>query len=404
MSDLEEKKYYRREWIAISHSNLRVSVGAIFIAVLMSIILASCGNDGASSGAATPPSSGVGTVMGQTTGQSGTTVVEPQEIGMNVGDNFALISDKALDEAMADMSALGLTWIRFDMSWDLIQPQENNQYTWSRYDRIVAAASRHGIKSLPILTYTPQWARLQACKENFQCAPADPAKFATFTGEAAKHYKPMGIDTWEIWNEPNIDAFWKPDPDAVAYVDLLKGAYKQIKQVDPNATVISGGLSPAENVEGRVAPIDYLKSMYQNGARDYFDALGYHPFSYPALPSEVLSWSNWSQMSDLNPSIRSTMVANGDSDKKIWATEYGVPTDGLDSVNETLQALSYRDVFPQIADKPWLATLFFHTYKDYGNDPYAVNNYFGIIRKDGTRKPAYDVLKGIMAAREKPAP
>ena len=148
----------------------------------------------------------------------------------------------------------------------------------------------------------------------------------------------------------------------------------EIKQADPQATVISGGLSPAENLGGRIAPLDYLASMYQSGARDYFDALGYHPFSYPALPSEVLAWSNWSQMSDLSPSVRNIMIDNGDGDKQVWATEYGVPTDGLDNVSETLQALAYRDVFQQMNNKPWLATLFFHTYRDYPNDPY-VNNF-----------------------------
>ena len=74
------------------------------------------------------------------------------------------------------------------------------------------------------------------------------------------------------------------------------------------------------------------------------------------------------------------MIDNGDGDKQVWATEYGVPTDGLDNVRNAV-GFAYRDVFQQMNNKPWLATLFFHTYRDYPNDPYAVNNFFGILRK-----------------------
>ena len=322
-----------------------------------------------------------------------------EKVGISVGDNLSSLNDQELDDTLADMESLGVGWLRFDMAWDLVQPNDANHFDWSRFDRIVTAAREHNIEVMPILVFTPRWARQQACVNDFQCAPADPARFAAFAREAVTHYAPMGVKAWEVWNEPNINMFWLPSPNAAAYTQLLRASYTSIKQADPQATVISGGLSPAENTGSRIAPRDFLSGMYQNGAGGYFDAVGYHPYSYPALPGSILSWSGWSQMYDLNPSIRSIMIANGDSNKAVWGTETGTPSGGRGDVNETLQAQSYRDSVQQMSSKPWLATLFFHTYQDLSSNPGSVESYFGLIRYDGTRKPAYYELKDVLQAQ-----
>lgn len=322
-----------------------------------------------------------------------------EKVGISVGDNLALLNDQELDAALADIASLGVSWLRFDMAWSAAQRNGPASYDWLRFDRIVAAANRHNLKMMPILTYTPKWARKPECVDSMKCAPADPDAFARYTAEAVARYAPQGIHTWEIWNEPNISSFWEPYPDAAAYSDLLKRSYASIKSVDPQATVVSAGLAPTSNSDGRIAPRDFLISMYGFGAKAYFDAVGYHPYSYPSLPSVLHSWSGWSQMSDLNQSIRSIMIDNGDSNKQVWGTEFGVPTGGRGDVNETLQAQSYRDAIEQINDKPWMATLFIYTYRDLSNDPSTVESFFGMIRFDGAKKPAYYELRDILQAQ-----
>jgi len=52
-----------------------------------------------------------------------------------------------------------------------------------------------------------------------------------------------------------------------------------------------------------------------------------------------------------------------------------------------------------MSSKPWLATLFFHTYQDLSSNPGSVESYFGLIRYDGTRKPAYYELKDVLQAQ-----
>jgi hypothetical protein len=348
------------------------------------ILLTGCATyDGATGTVPTAANDSGDTVAG------GDTAYRP-EFGMAVGDDLSGMSDEELDAAMADIAGLGFDWLRFDMAWSAAQPDGPDSFRWERFDRIVDAAGRHGIRLLPVVSYTPAWARPDSCTYSFKCAPADPTQYADYMAALVRHYAPRGIHAWEIWNEPNISAFWQPAPDAAEYTELLKQAYLSIKREDPEATVVSGGLSPSANTVGRVEQRDFLEEMYASGAGDYFDALGYHPFSYPVLPSDVLWWSAWSIMSDVDYSIRSIMLAHGDGDKKIWATEYGAPSAGpRDDVDEARQALAIRDAIDETANKPWLATLFFFEYKDLSDDPSNLNNFFGLIRYDGSRKPSY---------------
>ena len=73
--------------------------------------------------------------------------------------------------------------------------------------------------------------------------------------------------------------------------------------MDPSAIVLSGGLAPAPDDGTNINAITFLQAMYANGAQGYFDVLGYHPYSYPALPNTYESWSGWSQMSH-QPELR----------------------------------------------------------------------------------------------------
>jgi hypothetical protein len=144
---------------------------------------------------------------------------------------------------------------------------------------------------------------------------------------------------FEIWNEPNNEVFWQPDPNPAAYTADFVAAYRAIKAVDPSASVISTGLAPLATQGGNYNPIDFLKAMYADGARGNFDALGYHAYSYPALPDNYEPWSGWSQMAQASPSVRSVMTSHDDGAKPIWITEVGAPSGGPGGVGQEEQAV-----------------------------------------------------------------
>lgn len=336
-----------------------------------------------------------------------------KDFGMSVGETLLGLSSADLNARLNDMASLGLGWIRFDIQWDYVQPNNATTYNWAALDRVVAAAKAHHIQILAILDYTPQWARVSGCPSGTdKCLPANPLLFANFAKAVVTRYSPQGISDWEIWNEPNLRKTVQPGNSAAAYEKLLQESYIAIKTVDPDATVMIGGLSPAATENGDIAPIDFLTQLYADGAEPYFDALAFHPYTYPTMPSNFHPWNGWSQMAQTNPSLRSVMTANGDDNKKIWITEYGAPTGGPgalessnedtsfagspDHVTETLQAQMISDAITSIERVTWAGPLFIYSYKDIGTSQSTVENFFGVIRNNGGDKPAYQAIKNLL--------
>ena len=101
-----------------------------------------------------------------------------------------------------------------------------------------------------------------------------------------RHYAPMGVHDWEIWNEQNRASFWLPKADPPTYTRMLKLAYPAIKQVDPHATVISGGLSPAGDNGHDMAPQTFLDAIYR-ARRQRFVRRGGLPPVLVALRADV---------------------------------------------------------------------------------------------------------------------
>jgi len=315
--------------------------------------------------------------------------------GISVGDDFSGLSDDQLNAELSDMESLGARYLRFDMDWSVIERHQGKD-DWSLPDRIIAAALAHHLTPLPILDFTPGWARLGACTYTNRCEPAEPEDFANFAHAAAVRYASQGVHDWEIWNEPNDTLFWQPAPDADVYSQMLQEAYRAIHTADPSATVIVGGLAAVNGADGNIPPLEFLTALYNTGAGGHFDAIGFHPYTFPQLPSDRSSGNPWREMINTNPSLLSIMTDNGDGDKKIWITEFGAPTGGPGGVSEARQAQIISSAFAQLKGATWVGPLFVYTYKDAGTSQSTKENFFGLLRFDGSLKPAYDALKSAL--------
>lgn len=342
---------------------------------------------------------------------AGTPVTLNTGFGVSVGNTFAYLSDAKLNAYLDDLAALGVGWLRFDLSWNDVQYNNSSTYDWSHIDRIVTQANARHIKVLPILLYTPKWARLSSCSYDEYCAPADPAQFATFAGAAAKRYASQGVHYYEIWNEPNMGAWWGSQGNVRGYSALLKAASPALRASDPQVFIITGGTGPAATDGTDVSPLDFINGLYQNGAKSSFDAIGHHPYTYPVPATFKEDWNAWMQMALTNVSIRSIMMANGDSAKQIWATEYGAPTGGpkaaatmsnygtiqnADHVSEDVQSYILSEAIKTHAAQPWAGPLFWYSYIDLGTSQNTNENFFGLRRFDGSAKASYEILRSLL--------
>lgn len=347
------------------------------------------------------------------TGKSGTVpapllkVTDPlHAYGIAAGGAMAGMSVADINKELDDIVSLGATWVRFDVEWQNIQYQDANHYDWGDYDKVVNATAAHHLKMVGILAYTPKWARASGCNSP-QCPPADPAQFAKFAAAAATHYAPKGLQAWEIWNEPNTAQFWQPNANPAAYTKVLQAAYTAVKLANPQAIIITGGLSPQDTTAANMSELDFLQGVYANGGKGFFDAVGDHPYTYPLLPSDS-SGNAWSRMSQTGVSLRSIMEANGDSVKKIWLTEFGAPTGGPGDtateenyatvhdtwhVDEQLQADMATRAVQLYKNYDWVGPLMWYSYKDTSTDQSTNENFFGLLRHDGSQKAAYVAFK-----------
>jgi hypothetical protein len=328
----------------------------------------------------------------------------PLEFGLAAGGGLGSLTTSALNAELADTKSLGMSWVRFDLDWSNVGAAGPGQYNWTDYDRVISAIHTHGLAALPILDFTPGWAQSSACAGSKICKPANASDYGQFAAAAAARYAPTGVTAWEIWNEPNNNNFFQPAASASDYTMLLKAASSAIRGIEPTATILTGGLAPEASASGNLSPPDFVRGMYASGARGYFTAVADHPYTWPYSPAYYLPDAAWDQMNQ----IHAIMSANGDGGKQIWITEFGAPTGGPgtiaasgmttseggdDHVTEGLQAKMVTDGIAATRSYPWVGTFFWYSYQDAGTDSSTVENFFGLLRPDGSRKPAYEAMQ-----------
>jgi hypothetical protein len=319
-------------------------------------------------------------------------------LGIAYGSSLVYMPEAELEARLDDAADMGAKWVRTDLSWNDIQPESASTYRWGRFDRVVDAVQKRGLVLLPIITYTPAWARPDGCLTE-KCRPENADQFAKFAGEAAKRYPRISV--WEIWNEENYPPFWKPQPDPAAYGELLKLSVASIRESNPAAKIIIGGLANTNAAQGGIAPRDFLADLVSAGETEGVNGIGLHPYNFPQLPSESGPWiySGVDGVSGLQ-SLRDVFTAAGLPALPIWITEFGAPTGGGtagDHVTEDRQAEMVADAVTAARADDGIAALFWYTYRDSGADPIDPESHYGLRRADGSPKPAYDAFRQVIA-------
>lgn len=294
-------------------------------------------------------------------------------------------SNSDIDRELDAMATAGARWIRFDIGWLNFESARGQyeSYFFNKLDYIVGAARRRGIEPQVAVFGTPKWANGGA---GMYVPPTSDADFANFMAKMASTYQGR-IKYWEIWNEPNLKDFWQPQPDAARYVRLLKAAYVAIKRANPDALVISAGLSNCQK--------EYLEQMYAAGVRGYFDLLGLHPYTANRSPYyEYHDYdARWNFAGILD--MRAVMEANGDADKHIWISETGwqTSTAGDWPVTEEQQARYLTETYERVLNEfPYVDAVMIYDVRDDGTNPASPEDNFGLLHRDFTPKPAYNAF------------
>ena len=309
--------------------------------------------------------------------------LEPGAPGMNFANGETDVYNASYAEQLATMAqvkAAGTQWLRWNVPMATEEPSAGD-FNWYTTQEIEAALA-NGLKVDALLTSAPSWASTAAG------APGDgspsPSAFAAFAKAAVEEYAPLGVTTYEIWNEENDTQPWGLAFTPAEYTALLEASYTAIKSVDPTATVIVGGFAPAPDTTDGTSyePVTFLTQMYADGAQGSFDAVADHPYSFPDLPDQTDSWNPFTYL----PILHQIMATNGDGSKQIWLTEYGAPTSGVTgSVTPAFAAESITDAFQWAQQYSWVGPLFIFDWQASSYDTYGD---YGLYTADGSATPA----------------
>lgn len=298
------------------------------------------------------------------------------------------LGPEALTARLSELQALGVTDLRIAVPWVYIEPAKGS-YNWAKMDAVVEAATAMGFTLTGAVTATPTWAGLPLAG-----AP-DPDTYAAFAGSVAERYGSQ-IAAYEVWNEPNGVIFYAP-VDPAGYTRMLKAAYSAIKAANPDAMVVAGALGATGTVSGiTLSPQQFLAQMYDAGAAGYFDALSYHPYHY-TLPFSAGAGTINAPLEQVK-ALYALMVANGDGDKRIWATEYGTATTPGWGVTQSEQAALLRDFLTAWSQLSYTGPAFVYTSQDAQTGILNHEYNFGLFTSDGKPKPAAQVLAELIEA------
>ena len=322
--------------------------------------------------------------------------------GVQFHGMWSEFTDATRGQNLDRLAANGVKWVRMDVAWNMIQPTGPDSYDmgWGvpQIDKRLTEIQARGMKALVMFWWAPKWSSGTTNKNG---VPGNPNDYGRAAAWVASHWQDK-IAAIELWNEPDLDDYLLDDPSsnrnytAVAYTNMLKAAYPKIKAVNPSITVVAGAPT-AVNVA-------YYKKVYANGGAHMFDALGIHPYSGVADQPMSHCDPNQPQWYPCNlPNLINLMKANGDGNKKIWATEYGWSTHDNSTypspvpawkkgvtpkqqADYLLSAQTYLTQFPQVE-----ASFFYNSRNKASGD--AQEDNYGLTNRDITDKPALKALK-----------
>jgi hypothetical protein len=336
------------------------------------------------------PGSGARPGTETSTRRPSVTTVHGRNVGVSLYGSVLAWTKQDLVRDLDRVKNMGATWVRVPFNWVTLEMHGKGQWNWGLADTIVAESAKRGLRILGVVSYTPAWAR--PAGRPATDPPTNLDDYARFMKVIAGRYGPFGVHHWEVWNEPNIPYMWTPKPDPAKYTAMLKKAYVAVKQANPKAVVVTAGLSPGWDAPdgSQMHPVTFVQRMYAAGAKGSFDALAHHPSTYPWRSNVVAEWNSFTQTKDMHALMR----AHGDGKKRIWATEIGFPTGRSPrAITEQTQGKYLVESLRLWTDYAFDGPVFVYSMRDEGPDRADHYQNFGLVRTDGTPKPAYLALQ-----------
>ncbi|OHB77280.1 MAG: hypothetical protein A2W31_13170 [Planctomycetes bacterium RBG_16_64_10] len=297
-------------------------------------------------------------------------VAQPVEAQVGVNIHFTGAPQRDLDL----IQEAGFGWVRMDLAWQAVE-RVAGEYQFEAYDQLVAGLAERGIRALFILDYSNS---LYEPDQSVRSAEGR-AAFARFAAAAAARYRGRGV-CWEIWNEPNLDQFWHPQPAERDYLALVSEVVPAIRAADPQAKILAPATSRF--------PWPFLDFLCAGGLLGQIDQLSVHPYRAGAPETATADYQRLREL------IRKYTPA-GSAPLPIVSGEWGYSNwhQGKPFPRERQAAYLARQFLNNIAAGVQLSI--WYDWCDDGPDPHNTEHNFGAVTQDRAPKPAFRAMKTL---------
>ena len=334
---------------------------------------------------------------------------------LSVGSDFpgTLIRDDSQAQLKKAVDELGFRYIRFhaifhDVLGTVRVENGKTVYDWTKIDQLYDDLLARRIKPFVELGFTPNAMKTSDNKIFYwQGNTSHPAPAAwrdlvdAFIRHLEQRYGQDEVRTWffEVWNEPNLSGFWE-GADQKAYFELYDLTSNTIKAIDPNLRV--GGPSTA----GAAWVPEFLDHVAQSGAA--VDFVTTHTYG---VDGGFLDENG-------KEDIKAVTIAGRHRRRRAQGSradqgiEVSRPAALLHRMEHELQPA--RPVHDSYISAPYILSklkasqglvqgMSYWTYTDLfeepGPPPTPFHGGFGLLNREGIRKPAYFAYKYLHAVR-----
>jgi xylan 1,4-beta-xylosidase len=332
-----------------------------------------------------------------------------------IGADFpgTLGRDDSLAQLKTVVDELGFRQVRFhaifhDVLGTVRVVDGHAVYDFGGIDRLYDNLLARHIRPLVELGFTPQ-AMASSAQTIFywkgNTSHPDPAAWQALVDAFARHliqrYGAAEVRSWpfEVWNEPNLAGFWE-GADQKAYFELYASTARTLKKVDAGLRVGGPSTAGADWVvpflayaKDNAVPVDFVTTHTYGVDGGFLDENGVEDRKLSASPDAIVG--------DVRR-VRAQIAASHLATLPLYITEWSTSYNPRDLVHDAYISAPY--ILAKLQATRGLAqAMSYWTFSDLfeepGPPPTPFHGGFGLLTREGIRKPAFFAYKYLNALR-----
>lgn len=298
------------------------------------------------------------------------------------------------EQAWPVLDELGVKWARVQTGWTKTE-QQRGVYDFAWLDEIVDKLIARGVTPWFSISYGNQLYTPESQPDGVGYPPIHTADeregWQKYVHALATHFRDR-VEHYEVWNEPDLTSFWKCQPRATEYVDLVRMTAVPLREAHPAAKLIGGaiawGMTPWS--------IKFLEDCMKAGLHELVDIVTYH--GYKSIPERHSTQEFPAFKQVINKYKPSLDFWQGESGFQSYVPEKARGVGALSTMkfSEDIQARMLLRRFLLELHNDCRMCSYFHMADFAHYSAFKETFHYGIVRlEDGSPKPAYFALQTL---------